>query len=96
MKPRFAVKVTPQFERLARKLLKAHPQFRKLLVETQSTLEIDPLNLTGSHAIKKLRGVPAGEGQYRIRVGRFRLRYDVLGKEVGLVYCGLRREDTYR
>ena len=40
--------------------------------------------------------MPAGEGQYRLRLGRFRFRYDIAGREVRLLYCGLRREDTYR
>ncbi len=95
MKPRFIVKVTPQFEKLARKLVKAHPQFRKRLAETQAILESDPYNSSRTHPIKKLAGVKSGEGQYRLRVGRFRFRYDVSGKEVWLLYCGLRREDTY-
>ena len=46
------------------------------------------------HPIKLAR-VPAGEGQYRLRSGRFRFRYDIAGREVVLLYCGLRREDTY-
>jgi hypothetical protein len=45
---------------------------------------------------KKLQGVKAGEGQYRLRLQRWRFRYDVWGQEVELNYCGLRREDTYR
>jgi hypothetical protein len=36
-----------------------------------------------------------GQGQYRLRLGRFRFRYDIAGHEVALLYCGLRREDTY-
>jgi mRNA-degrading endonuclease RelE of RelBE toxin-antitoxin system len=95
MKSGFNVYVTPQFERLARKLLKAHPRFRQLLAEAQVILESDPYNAARGHAIKKLNGVPAGEGQYRLRLGRFRFRYDLSGKEVWLVYCGLRREGTY-
>jgi mRNA-degrading endonuclease RelE of RelBE toxin-antitoxin system len=66
-----------------------------MLAETQAILESDPYNTARKHAIKKLTGVAAGEGQYRLRVGRFRFRYEVSGKEVWLVYCGLRREDTY-
>jgi mRNA-degrading endonuclease RelE of RelBE toxin-antitoxin system len=96
MKARFAVQVTPQFERLARKLQNAHPQFRKLLADTLTILESDPHNVTQTHAIRKLTGVRPGEGQYRLRAGRFRFRYDISRKQVWLVYCGLRREDTYR
>ena len=39
-----------------------------------------------------VKGVAAGEGQYRLRSGRFRFRYDVDGLEVVLNGCGLRRE----
>jgi hypothetical protein len=55
----------------------------------------DTYNMSAKHAIKKLVGVPAGEGQSRPRSGRFRFRYDVEGLEVLLHYCGLRREDAY-
>lgn len=42
-------------------------------------LASDPYNKSGKYAIKKLVGVVAGDGQYRMRSGRFRLRYDVGG-----------------
>jgi len=58
-------------------------------------LSLDPHNKSRKYPIKKLTNVPAGEGQYRIRSGRFRFRYDVAEREVVLLYCGLRREDTY-
>jgi mRNA-degrading endonuclease RelE of RelBE toxin-antitoxin system len=56
---------------------------------------LDPYNKNRKYPIKKLQGVPAGEGQYRLRSGRFRFRYDIADREVVLLYCGLRREDTY-
>ena len=31
----------------------------------------------------------------RLRSGRWRFHYDILGQEIVLHYCGLRREDTY-
>jgi hypothetical protein len=46
------------------------------------------------HDIEKLQGVPAGEGQHRLRPGRPRFRYDIAGRVVTLVACNLRREDT--
>ena len=55
-------------------------------------LEIDPTNRTGRYRSKKLTGVPAGEGQWRPALGRFRFRYDI----TGAVVERLRREDTYR
>jgi hypothetical protein len=35
------------------------------------------------------------QGQYRLRLARFRFRYDIAGRVVTLVACNLRREDTY-
>jgi len=55
----------------------------------------DPYNRTRWHHIKKLEGVAAGEGQYRLSLGRWRFRYDISGQLVELHYCVLRREDTY-
>ena len=59
-------------------------------------LREDPLNRTRKFSVKKLHDIRQDEGQYRLRLGRFRLRYDVYEDEVVLRYCGLRREDTYR
>ncbi|MDP6483387.1 MAG: hypothetical protein QGH70_06010 [Nitrospinota bacterium] len=59
-------------------------------------LREDPLNQTRKFSIKKLHDIRQDEGQYRLRLGRFRLRYDVYEDEVVLRYCSLRREDTYR
>jgi mRNA-degrading endonuclease RelE of RelBE toxin-antitoxin system len=39
---------------------------------------------------------PSGEGQYRLRLRRFRIRYDVVDREVVLLDISLRREDTDR
>jgi mRNA-degrading endonuclease RelE of RelBE toxin-antitoxin system len=63
--------------------------------EAIEVLSPDPQNKSHKYPIKKLTNVPAGEGQYRLRSGRFRFRYDVSGREAVLLYCGLRREDTY-
>ena len=59
-------------------------------------IQSDPYNVSRHYHIKKLEGVPEGEGQYRLTLGRWRFRYDIFGREVWLFYCGLRREDTYR
>ena len=59
-------------------------------------LEEDPLNRTRTHQVRKLANVKTGDGQYRLRLDRWRFRYDVSDAEVTLRYCGLRREDTYR
>jgi mRNA-degrading endonuclease RelE of RelBE toxin-antitoxin system len=46
-------------------------------------------------AIKKLEGVAPGDGQYRLRIQRFRFRYDIKDRLVTLAACSLRREDSY-
>ena len=96
MTPPFAVRTTPRFERLARALTRAHPEFPALLARAVALLESDPHNRTGAHRIRKLEAAPPGEGQWRLALGRFRFRYDVHGREIVLHYAGLRREDTYR
>ncbi len=97
MTPRFSVRPSPRFARLARTLTDQHPhEFPGRYAEAIEILKTDPTNRTGRYRIKKLKGVPAGEGQWRLALGRFRFRYDIAGTIVELVYCGLRRENTYR
>jgi mRNA-degrading endonuclease RelE of RelBE toxin-antitoxin system len=91
----FRVLATPHFERPYRKLEKQHPEVPRVYAKVLSILQIDPQNRTGRQSIKKLEGVKPGEGQYRIRAGRWRFRYDVFDQDVVLHYRGLRREETY-
>ncbi|MBI2957113.1 MAG: hypothetical protein HYY26_07370 [Acidobacteria bacterium] len=92
----FRVLATPHFDHLFRKLGKHHPDLQGIFRDALSTLQTDPHNRTRRHAIKKLEGLKPGEGQYRLRLGRWRFRYDIAGQDVVLHYCGLRREETYR
>ena len=96
MTPRFSVRSIPLFERLFRKLLKAHPELRAIRERVGAILETDPYNQSRAHHIKKLDAVPPGGGQWRPSLGRFRFRYNIYGRDVVLQFCGLRREDTYR
>ena len=91
----YTVLTTSHFDRQMKKLAPKHPDLPERFEEAVATLSADPFNKSNRYAIKKLEGVPAGEGQYRLRSGRFRFRYDVESLEVVLLYCGLRREDTY-
>jgi hypothetical protein len=95
MTPTFTVRTNSRYDRLAKTLQRRHPEF---VVHHRSTLTIlatDPYNRSREHHIKKLEGVPEGDGQYRLALGRWRFRYDIVGQVVLLSYCGLRREDTY-
>ena len=96
MAPLFAVFVAARFERDYRALLKGHRALAEEYAAVIDVLRADPYNRTRQHAIKKLEQVAAGDGQYRIRSGRFRFRYDIDGASVYLKACSLRREDTYR
>jgi mRNA-degrading endonuclease RelE of RelBE toxin-antitoxin system len=91
----FSVIATARFDRDYHGLLKRHQDLAEHYAEAVSALKEDPYNRSRRYPIKKLEGVAAGEGQYRYRSGRFRIRYDIAGKTVFLKFCGLRREDTY-
>ena len=94
MTPAFSVQAAPHYERLAKKLLRSHRDFVEVQAQAGAILSADPYNVSRQHHIKKLEGVAPGDGQFRLTMGRWRLRYDIVGREVRLVYCGLRREDT--
>jgi mRNA-degrading endonuclease RelE of RelBE toxin-antitoxin system len=91
----YFVVTTAHFDRLLKKLAPKHPDLVERFEEAIGILSLDPFNKSHKYPIKKLKEVSAGEGQYRLRSGRFRFRYDIAGREVVLLYCGLRREDTY-
>jgi mRNA-degrading endonuclease RelE of RelBE toxin-antitoxin system len=93
--PAYSVLTTAHFDRLLKKLAPKHPELVARFEEAIAVLSVDPYNKSRIHPIKKLEDVKAGEGQFRLRSGRFRFRYDIDGAEVVLLYCGLRREDTY-
>jgi len=96
MTPPFVVLTSPRFERLFRSLVKRHRELYELRHTVIDILSTDPYNRSRRHQIKKLAGVKQGAGQYRLRLGRWRFRYDVTKNKVALQYCGLRREDVYR
>lgn len=92
---RFSVRTTPHFERLLKSLVKRHTELTERFAQALAILAVDPYNTSRAHPIKKLQGLAPGQGQYRLRLGRWRFRYDIWGRDVELSYCGLRREDTY-
>lgn len=96
MTPEFTVHTTPRFDREAHVLRERQPDSFKQFSVALDILEHEPYNRCRAHTIKKPEAVPAGKGQYRLRLRRFRFRYDIEENTVTLRYCGLRREDTYR
>ena len=65
------------------------------LLQALELLESDPYNLARRANVRKLVNVPPGEGQFRLRPGDYRLRYDVMGDDV-VVHSMRRREESYR
>ena len=95
MPHRYRVIVLPGFEREVRRLRTRFPRVYTNLLRAIELLETDPYNLEGQANLRKLVDVPAGEGQFRLRLGDYRLRYDVVGDEVILHSMRPRRE-SYR
>lgn len=80
-----------------KKLASGHPQEAELVfAKVIDILKVDPYNRRRVHNIKKLQAVSAGDGHFRLKLGRWRFRYDITDQVVLLSYCGLRREETYR
>jgi mRNA-degrading endonuclease RelE of RelBE toxin-antitoxin system len=92
----FSVFITSHFSREYKKLAATHPGIAGHYSRPVSILQTDPNNRSRTHAIKKLEGVAADAGQWRIRAERFRFRYDIDGATVYLKSCALRDERTYR
>ena len=90
----YRVASTPAFERGARKLIRKAPRVEDVLEILCAVLQVDPLNTSRRHNIKKLAGVEPGNGQWRIRSGVYRLRYDVHGRAV-ILHSISHRSDAY-
>jgi hypothetical protein len=91
----FSVLGTAGYARGFKKLVKTHPELIEIAEEAISILEIDPYNRSRTGDVKKLTNVPPEEGNFRLRLGRWRFRHSIYGAQVVLHDCALRREDTY-
>jgi mRNA-degrading endonuclease RelE of RelBE toxin-antitoxin system len=83
---------TPPFQRSVRRLTRNNPNIVGVVNDMIDILENDPLNTSRRHDIKTLRNIEEGEGQWRIRSGVYRLRYDVAGRDVVLYSVNHRKE----
>lgn len=90
----FRVVSTPAFEREFRKISRGDTRLVAGLEELVALLARDPHNRGGEYQIKKLAGLKAGEGQWRIRLREYRLRYDILGNEV-VLHSFRHRKEAY-
>jgi mRNA-degrading endonuclease RelE of RelBE toxin-antitoxin system len=90
----FRVFTTAAFDRSIKRLAKKNPDIPDMFEGLVTTLAADPQNTSRKHSIKKLTNVDAGDGQWRIRSGVYRLRYDVQGDVVTLHSIN-HRKDAY-
>jgi mRNA-degrading endonuclease RelE of RelBE toxin-antitoxin system len=84
MAERFSVRTTPRFDRFAKALGKQNKEFIARYREAIAIFAEDPYNHGRAHRIKKLVAIQPGEGQWRLRLGRWRFRYDIEASEVVL------------
>jgi hypothetical protein len=94
MADEYKVFTIPAFNRVARVFVTSYPDFARIYERALEILRRDALNREGDRDILKLEFIPIGDGQYRLRVGRYRFRYDVHGKIVILKWCGISRDEA--
>jgi mRNA-degrading endonuclease RelE of RelBE toxin-antitoxin system len=82
MVARFKILATASFSRSLKKLATKYSEIPEVYEGLLNVLQHDPLNLSHRHPIKKLTNIEVG--QWRIRAGVYRLRYDVAGDTVVL------------
>ncbi len=88
MAHQFSVRLAPAF---LKDLAKLPPAIRKETLKALTILEAEPFGPPPKY--KKLKG--KGIGQWRLRIGSYRIRYDVIHKDV-VLYRVRHRKDIYR
>jgi mRNA-degrading endonuclease RelE of RelBE toxin-antitoxin system len=90
----FRIVATPRYKRDAKKYLKQNKALLSIAKEMIAVLRRDPYNTSKTHNIVKLTSPSQGEGQYRIRSGDYRIRYDIIQRDV-VLYSFKHRKDAY-
>jgi mRNA-degrading endonuclease RelE of RelBE toxin-antitoxin system len=90
----FRVVTTPSFEKEFRKLARGNAKLLDAFQDLIGVLSEDPHGRTGIHPIKKLAGLKAGEGRWRIRWREYRLRCDIFGRDV-VLHSFRHRKEAY-
>lgn len=91
----YRVLTTSAFERQAKKVIGRNKALITVLENLLAILAEDPQNTSGKYPIKKLSGLNPGEGQWRIRSGDYRLRYDIFERDV-VLHSFRDRKEAYR
>ncbi len=95
MEASYRIVITSFFAKDVRRQSKKDRRALKEVENLKGTLAADPYNLSKRFDIRKLKGLKPGEGQFRIRVKDYRLRYDIFGRDV-VLYSFRHRKDIYQ
>ena len=95
MESRYRVVAGRSFDKDLRRIRRRAPRALEALIGAAGLLREDPFNLRGHANISKLVDIRAGEGQFRLRLGDWRLRYDVVGEDV-VLHSMRPRSESYR
>ncbi len=88
----FRLLPSSRFKRDFEEIYKRNAAIVRQIEPIKIILSHDPYNRSRRYDIKKLKDVSQGEGQYRIRSGKYRLRYDITGDDVVLYSFKYRKE----
>ncbi len=94
MSTSYRILVTSFFEKNVRRKSKKDKRVLKEIGNLKEILAVDPYNLAKRFDIKKLKSLKPGQGQFRIRLKDYRLRYDIFGHDV-VLYSFRHRKDIY-
>lgn len=90
----FTLGETKRFRRLLDGLIRKHVPIIAYYEDAVAVLETDPYNHSRQYKIKKLTNINTGDGCWRLSVGEYRIRYDIVGTVVTLKLIRHRR-DSY-
>ncbi len=76
----FRLLPSTRFKRDFEEIYNRNPAMIRQIEPIKIILSHDPYNRSRRYDIKKIRDVSQGEGRYRIRSGKYRLRYDIIGR----------------
>ena len=90
----FRLLPSTRFKRDFEEIYKQNRAIARQIETVKIILLHDPYNRSRRYDNKKLKNVAHGDGQYRIRSGKYRLRYDISGDDV-ILYSFKHRKEAY-
>ncbi len=89
----FRAYTTPSFDREFKKAVGKDRELLTAFSKVMAMLSFDPFNLKREYNIKKLTGV--AYGKWRLRLGDYRIKYDIDGLRV-ILHSIKNRKDAYK